>query len=706
MKHLIIPLILVLFISCNQKPMQQFTYPETRKADQIDDYFGTPVADPYHWLEDDNSEETKAWVKNQNQVTNAYLSGISFRDAIKQRFTELWDYPKYSAPFKRGGLWFMSKNDGLQNQSVIYRLANHNDLEGTIFLDPNTLSEDGTVSLTNFTVSDNGKYVAYGISRGGSDWREIYVMEVESGKLLEDHIEWAKFTGISWYGDGFFYTRYPKPEAGDELKGVNTHSKIYYHRVGTSQADDELIYEDTSHPEWGFSAGVTDDDQILIISVTESTSGNALYFKDLTKKNGPVHKVVESFDYDYSVVEHFDGHLLVLTNQNAPMYRLIKINTQAYQEENWMNVIPEETNVLKSVGVLNNKLIAYYMIDAHDVVKMHDMQGKFLQDIDLPLIGSVGGLSGKLGDTFTYYTITSFTTPSSIYYYDAETNQSSLFRESAIQFDTEAYETKQVFYTSKDGTKVPMFIVHKKGIELNGQNPTLLYGYGGFNISLTPNFSMRPLVWLEQGGVYAVANLRGGGEYGEEWHKAGTKLQKQNVFDDFIAAAEYLIENQYTNSSLLAINGGSNGGLLVGAVTNQRPDLFRVAIPAVGVMDMLKYHKFTIGRYWATDYGTSEESEEMFHYLLGYSPVHNVKPEVDYPAILVMTADHDDRVVPAHSFKYIAELQSKYTGENPVMIRIETEAGHGAGTPTSKSIEEYSDIFAFIFHNMGIEPQF
>ncbi len=706
MKHLIIPLILVLFISCNQKPMQQFTYPETRKADQIDDYFETPVADPYHWLEDDNSEETKAWVKDQNQVTNAYLSGISFRDAIKQRFTELWDYPKYSAPFKRGGLWFMSKNDGLQNQSVIYRLANHTDLEGTIFLDPNTLSEDGTVSLTNFTVSDDGKFVAYGISRGGSDWREIYVMEVESGKLLEDHIEWAKFTGISWYGDGFFYTRYPKPEAGDELKGVNTHSKIYYHRVGTSQADDELIYEDTSHPEWGFSAGVTDDNQILIISVTESTSGNALYFKDLTQKNGPVHKVVESFDYDYSVVEHYDGHLLVLTNQNAPMYRLIKINTQAYQQENWMNVIPEETNVLKSVGVLNNKLIAYYMIDAHDVVKMHDMQGKFLGDIDLPLIGSVGGLSGKLEDTFTYYTITSFTTPSSIYYYDAETNQSSLFRESAIQFDTEAYETKQVFYTSKDGTKVPMFIVHKKGIELNGQNPTLLYGYGGFNISLTPNFSMRPLVWLEQGGVYAVANLRGGGEYGEEWHKAGTKLQKQNVFDDFIAAAEYLIENQYTNSNLLAINGGSNGGLLVGAVTNQRPDLFRVAIPAVGVMDMLKYHKFTIGRYWATDYGTSEESEEMFHYLLGYSPVHNVKPEVDYPAILVMTADHDDRVVPAHSFKYIAELQSKYKGESPVMIRIETEAGHGAGTPTSKSIEEYADIFAFIFHNMGVEPQF
>ncbi len=686
--------------------MQKFNYPETRKSDQIDEYFGTQVPDPYQWLEDDNSDETKQWVVEQNNVTDAYLQAIPFRDAIKQRFTELWDYPKYSAPFKRGGLWFMSKNDGLQNQSVIYRLNDHSDKEGLLFLDPNELSEDGTVSLTNFTVSDDGKYCAYGISRGGSDWREFFVMDIETGDLLEDHIEWAKFTGISWYEDGFYYTRYPQPEAGDKLKGVNTHSKIYYHKVGTSQSEDILVYEDNAHPEWGFSAGVTEDKKILIIGVTESTSGNALYFKDLTKKNAPIEKVIESFEHDFSVIDHHEGNLLILTNYQAPKYRLIQVSTINYTEDQWINLIPEQENVLKNAGILGHKIISSYMIDAHDVIKVYNLSGEYQYDVDLPLIGSVGGLGGKKEDMFTYYTITSFTTPSSVYYYDVASNTSNLFRESEIKFDTEAFETKQVFYPSKDGTEIPMFIVHKKGIKLDGNNPALLYGYGGFNISLTPNFSMRPLIWLEQGGIYAVANLRGGGEYGEKWHKAGTKLQKQNVFDDFIAAAQYLIANNYTNSSKLAINGGSNGGLLVGAVANQQPELFKVAIPAVGVMDMLKYHQFTIGRYWATDYGTSEESEEMFQYLLNYSPVHNVKSDVNYPAILVMTADHDDRVVPAHSFKYIAELQEKYQGNNPVMIRIETDSGHGAGTPTSKSIEEYADIFSFVFYNMGITPAF
>lgn len=703
MKNLVIIIIAFMGVACNTVQQNRLDYPETRKSDNSIDYFGINVPEPYDWLEDDNSDETKNWVIAQNSITQNYLKGIPFRDKIKDRFTQLWDFPKVSAPFKSGGRWFVYKNDGLQNQSVIYILNNPED-EGELFLDPNTLSEDGTVSLTNFTISEDGKYCAYGISRGGSDWREFYVMEVESKKILDDHIMWAKFSGISWYKDGFFYTRYPEPAAGDKLKGVNENSKIYYHQIGTSQNQDALIYEDTQNPNWGFGAWVTEDNLYLIISVTESTSGNAFYFKRLDIPNAPVVKVVEDFENDFQVIDHQDGNFLVVTNFQAPKYKLININSLNISRDNWINIIPEREEVLTGVQTISNRLIVTYMKDAHDQVKLMDRKGNLVAELDLPFIGSASGFGGKKEDSFTFFTLTSFISPSTVYKYEVETNTITLFRKSQIDFDTDLYATDQVFYPSNDGTLIPMFLVYKKGIKLNSNNPVLLYGYGGFNVSLTPSFSMRPLVWLENGGIYAVANLRGGGEYGEDWHQQGTKMNKQNVFDDFASAAKWLIEQKYTNPRLMAIMGGSNGGLLVGATINQHPDLFQVAIPAVGVMDMLRYHKFTIGRYWATDYGTSEDSEEMFKYLYAYSPLHNISSDANYPAIMVMTADHDDRVVPAHSFKYIAAMQDMYKGKNPVVIRIEMNAGHGAGTPTSKSIEEYSDIFSFIYENMGLNP--
>ena len=686
------------------KKAQTFKYPETAKVDTVDTYFGTEVADPYRWLEDDNSEETKAWVKAQNEVTFGYLNEIPFRQKIKERLTKVWDYEKISAPFKSGGRWFVSKNDGLQNQNSLYILDKLGGTE-TLFLDPNTLSEDGTVSLTNFTLSEDGKYAAYGVSRGGSDWREFYVKDVATGKDLDDHIVWAKFSGISWYKDGFFYSRFPEPKEGDALKGVNTNSMVYYHKIGTPQSEDKLFYEDPEHPQWGFSAGLTEDDKFLIISVTESTSGNAFYIKDMTDPKSEIVKVVEDFNKDFSVIDHDNGRLLVMTNYEAPKYKVIEIDPKNPGRENWKDFIPEKEEVLTSVSILDNHVITQYMKDAHDIALVFDMKGEFLHNIEFPILGSVGGFGGKKEDKFTFYTLTSFTTPSMVYKYDVASNTSEFYQKSKIDFDPTPYETKQVFFTSKDGTKVPMFIVHKKDIKMDGTNPTMLYGYGGFNISLTPSFSMRWLIWLENGGIFVMANLRGGGEYGEDWHKAGTLMQKQNVFDDFIGAAEYLVDNKYTSPERLAIMGGSNGGLLVGAVLNQRPDLFKVGFPAVGVMDMLRYHKFTIGRYWATDYGTSEDSEEMFKYLYGYSPVHTVKATA-YPAVMVTTADHDDRVVPAHSFKYIATLQEKHTGDNPVMIRVEVDAGHGAGTPTSKSIEEYTDYMSFAFYNMGITPKY
>lgn len=703
MKNLFILISLSMLFGCNQTTKTKLVYPETRKSQTTTDYYGTSVPEPYDWLEDDNSPETKNWVVEQNKVTRGYLDNIPFRQQIKDRYTKLWDYPKVSAPFKAGGIWFTSKNNGLQNQSVIYKLASPED-EGVVFLDPNTFSTDGTVSLTNFTISEDGKYCGYGISRGGSDWNEFFVMDVATGKLLDDHIVWAKFSGLSWFKDGFYYTKYPEPKEGDMLKGVNEFSKLYYHKVGTSQSDDILVYEDKAHPQWGFSAGVTEDEKYLIISVTESTSGNAFYVKSLASQNTPVIKIVEDFSSDFNVIDHENDTLWVMTNYQAPKYKLMKISIKDYAPDKWIDIIPEAEEVLSSVSAINNVLITNYMKDARDQVKIFDRNGKFTSELELPFIGSAGGFGGKREDTFTFFTLTSFISPSTTYKYDVVSGKYELFRKSAIDFNTDDFVTEQIFYPSKDSTLIPLFIIHKKGIELDGNNPCLLYGYGGFNISLTPSFSMRPIIWLENGGIYAVANLRGGGEYGESWHQAGTKMNKQNVFDDFAYAAKYLINNKYTNPKLMAIMGGSNGGLLVGATANQYPELFKVAIPAVGVMDMLKYHLFTIGRYWATDYGTSADSKEMFDYLYAYSPLHNIKENVEYPAIMVTTADHDDRVVPAHSFKYIATMQEKYKGDNPVIIRIEVDAGHGAGTPTAKTIEEYTDLFAFIYQNMGINP--
>lgn len=690
----------IFMISCQQ---QKFTYPVTAKDDQVDDYFGTKVADPYRWLEDDTTAQTAEWVKAQNAVTFAFLEQIPYRQKIQDRLTKIWDYPKVSAPYKEGGRYYYSRNNGLQNQFVQFSKETL-DGEERMVLDPNTFSEDGTVALTNFNPSEDGKYIGYGVSRGGSDWNEFFVMNAGDLQKLEDHLLWIKFSGISWYGDGFFYSRYPEPAKGDELSGMNTNSKVYYHKIGDKQENDALIYEDPANPNWGFSAFVTEDKEILLLATNESTNGNHLAFRKATDIDKEFIQLVGNFDYNFIPVQHINGTLYVMTDEGAPKYRLIAIDLKYPAKENWKVVIPEKAEVLTSISMVGNKIIASYMKDAHDLIQIFDLAGNYLYDLDMPILGSIGGFAGKLADTITFYTVTSFTTPATIYKYDIKSKVSEEYNRSAIDFDPGLYEVKQVFYASKDGTKVPMFIVHKKGIKLDGQNPALLYGYGGFNISITPTFSMSRLILLENGFVVAIANLRGGGEYGEEWHQAGTKLNKQNVFDDFIAAAQYLVDNKYTSPKKLAIQGGSNGGLLVGAVINQRPDLFGVALPAVGVMDMLRYHKFTIGKYWSIDYGTSEDNKEMFDYLYKYSPLHSIRNDVGYPAVLVTTADHDDRVVPAHSFKYIATLQENYHGKNPVMIRIETKAGHGGGMPTSMIIKEYTDLWAFTMKNLGVTP--
>ncbi|MDL2261956.1 prolyl oligopeptidase family serine peptidase [Bacteroidales bacterium OttesenSCG-928-I21] len=701
---------IVILTSCggnkkNEDKNMEVIYPETKRGDVIFEYFGTDVADPYNWLEDDNSEETAEWVKQENEVTFNYLAKIPFREQMKERLIEIWDYPRESAPSKKGDKYFYFKNNGLQNQSVLFYKTS---LEGEEIelLDPNKLAEDGTVSLSTIEISEDGKYLAYAISRSGSDWQEIYVKNIETLEDTPDHLEWVKFSGIAWLNDGFYYSRYPAPAKGSELSGENLNSKVYYHKIGTSQDEDMLIYEDPANPEIGFYAEVTDSKNYLILTPSQSTSGNALYVKKLNDPNAKFIKIVEDFDKDYSVIDEIDNHLYVYTNYNAPKYSILKIDLNNYAAANWEIFIPEEEGVLKNISRVGHRFIANYMKDAYSVVKIFDESGKYLHNLDVNEIGTISGFSGSVDDEKTFYTVTSFTTPSTIYEYDIANNKSTLYKESEVKINSNDYVTNQIFYESKDGTKVPMFIVHKKGIEMNGKNPTLLYGYGGFNVTYTPSFSVSRMLLLEQGGIYVLANIRGGGEYGEAWHKAGTKLQKQNVFDDFIAAAEYLIENKYTSKEKLAIQGGSNGGLLVGAVTNQRPDLFAVALPAVGVMDMLRYHFFTIGRYWATDYGTSNESKEMFEYLYAYSPIHNIKPDVEYPAVLVTTGDHDDRVVPAHSFKYIAELQNVYKGKNPVLIRIETQAGHGAGKPTMKSIEEITDVYSFMFFNMNFTPKY
>jgi len=699
--------VLIMLSSCNNETKtnvdEPLKYPETKKCDTTDNYFGTAVADPYRWLEDDFSDETANWVKTQNEVTNNYLAKISYRDKMKNRLQEIMNYPKESAPSKKGKRYFFYRNDGLQNQSVLYY---KNSLEGEAveLLDPNKLSDDGTVALSNLGISDDGNYLGYAISRNGSDWEEIFVKNIETGETLNDHLMWVKFTSIAWKDDGFFYSRFPEPK--NELSGVNENGQLYYHKVGTEQKEDQLAYEDKDNPNISFTADVINK-RYLIIYGSESTSGNCLFYKDLNKANSEFVKLVDNFDSDYAVIDEIDGNFIVMTNYFAPEYKVIKIFLDNPTPAKWLDLIPKsDAGVLTGVSHIGKKLIANYTKDAHSVIRIFDEEGHFISNLDNDMIGTIGGFSGDTEDTETFYTVTSYTTPAAIYKYDITNNKSELYKNSEIKFNADEYVTEQKFYTSKDGTKVPIFLTHKKDIALDGNNPTLLYGYGGFNISLTPSFSATRIAWLEQGGVYAVANIRGGGEYGKTWHEAGTKMQKQNVFDDFIAAAEFLISEKYTCKEKLAIQGGSNGGLLVGAVVNQRPDLFAVAIPQVGVMDMLRYHKFTIGRYWAVDYGTSEDSKEMFEYLYKYSPLHSVKNGVEYPAILVTTADHDDRVVPAHSFKYAATLQNSEIGNKPHLIRIESNAGHGSGKPLDKAINEVVDIYSFIFYNMGIEPKY
>ncbi|MBI5731271.1 MAG: S9 family peptidase [Ignavibacteriales bacterium] len=698
-------LVLIAFIfSSLSAQNQQIKYPSTKKIDHVDDYHGTKVADPYRWLEDNNSKETADWVEAENKVTQDYLSKIPFRDDLRKRLTDLWNYEKYSAPSKHGEYYTFSKNDGLQEQSVIYIQKG---LSGTpeVLLDPNKLSADGSISLGSLVFSKDDKYLSYGISRGGSDWREFYVMDVQTKKLTTDYIKWSKFSGTSWYKDGFYYSRYDEPKAGEELKQKVEFQKLYYHKLGTPQSEDKLVMEDKENPKYGFGAGVTDDERFLIISVSQGTAQeNLLYFKDLTT-DMPIKSIFTKFEADYSVVDNIADKFLISTNYQAPNNKLILIDPNKPEKENWETIIPEAKEVMQSVSFVGGKLFVTYLKDATSKVSVFDTNGKYLYDVKLPAVGTCGGFGGKKDEFETFYTFTSFTYPPTIYKYDVKNNKSELFRKAEVKFNTTEFETKEIFYKSKDGTKVPMFIVHKKGLKLDGNNPTLLYAYGGFNISQQPGFSVARIPLIENGVVYALACLRGGSEYGEEWHKAGMFEKKQNVFDDFIAAAEYLIKNKYTNPNKLAVQGGSNGGLLIGAVINQRPDLYKVAFPQVGVMDMLRFHKFTIGWAWVSEYGSSDNPDQ-FKYLIKYSPLHNIKKGTGYPATMITTADHDDRVFPAHSFKYAATLQEMNSGKNPTLIRIETKVGHGAGTSTSKSIELSTDLFSFMFYNMGITPKF
>lgn len=707
MRKIFMPIAAIcLLASCDdgQKNQTTLTYPETKQVDSVDTYFDTEVRDPYRWLEDDRSDETGEWVKAQNELTFGYLEDIPYRDALKQRLTEVWNYEKIGAPFKRGDYTYFSKNDGLQNQSVYYRYKNdENPDDAEVFLDPNTFSEDGTTSMAGMSFTEDGELLAYSISEGGSDWRKIIVLEAETKTQKGDTLVDVKFSGVSWKAnDGFFYSSYDKPK-GSELSAKTDQHKLYYHQLGTPQREDELIYGGTEAEKHRYVSGrVTEDNRYLVVSASKSTSGNRLMIKDLTQPNSEFIDVIDTYDNDVYIIENEGSKLFLVTDKDAPNKKIVTVDASAPQAENWEDFIPETEHVL-SPSTGSGYFFAEYMVDAVSQVKQFDYTGELVRDINLPGVGSVGGFGGKKEAEALYYSFTNYTTPGTIYKFDPNKGTSEVYQKPDIDFDTEAYESKQVFYTSKDGTQIPMIITHKKGIELDGTHPTMLYGYGGFNISLTPSFSTANTVWLENGGIYAVANLRGGGEYGKEWHNAGIKMKKQNVFDDFIAAAEYLIDENYTSSEKLAIRGGSNGGLLVGATMTQRPELMQVALPAVGVLDMLRYHTFTSGAGWAYDYGTSEDDPRMFEYLRGYSPLHNIKDGTEYPATLVTTGDHDDRVVPAHSFKFAAELQSKQSGNNPTLIRIETDAGHGAGKPTSKIIQEYADIFAFTFYNMGYE---
>ena len=693
-------LVLTTILSCKteeKKTAITVTYPETKKIDSATTYFGTEIKDPYRWLEDDKSAETASWVKAQNEVTFGYLEQIPFRKALKDRMEKLWNYEKISAPFKEGDFTYFYKNDGLQNQSVLYR--KDKDGKEEVFLDPNGFSSDATTSLANVSFSKDGSLVAYSTSAAGSDWNTITILNAVTKEKLEADILDVKFSGISWYkNEGFYYSSYDKPK-GSQLSAKTDQHKLYFHKLGTAQKDDKVIFGLNEKRRY-VGGGVTDDNKYLIISASTSTSGNELYIKDLEQTNSKIVTVVNNFDSDNSIIDNVGSKLYISTNMGAPNQKVVTVDASNPTPENWKPFINETKDVL-SVSTGGGSIFANYMKDAVSFVQQYDYDGKLVRKIKLPGIGTAGGFGGKKEETTLYYSFTNYITPGTIYSFDPKTGVSKEYQKPKVDFNSADYESKQVFYPSKDGTKIPMIITYKKGTNLNGKNPTILYGYGGFNVSLTPSFSVSNAVWLEQGGIYAVANLRGGGEYGKEWHDAGTQLKKQNVFDDFIAAGEYLIAQKYTSSDYLAIRGGSNGGLLVGAVMTQRPDLMKVALPAVGVLDMLRYHTFTAGAGWAYDYGTAEDSKEMFDYLLKYSPVHNVKAGTSYPATLVTTGDHDDRVVPAHSFKFAAELQAKQKGTNPVLIRIETNAGHGAGKPVSKTIEEAADIQAFTLYNMG-----
>lgn len=705
MKNISLLAALVLFAACKEESKSRepitVNYPTTKKVDTVDNYFGTEVPDPYRWLEDDRSEETEAWVKKQNAVTFGYLEKIPFREDLKNRLEKLWNYEKVGSPFKEGDYTYYYKNNGLQNQYVVYRKKD--DGEEEVFLDPNTFSEDGTTSLMGLSFTKDGSKAAYLISEGGSDWRKGIVIDAESKEIVEDTLVDIKFSGISWKGnDGFFYSSYDKPE-GSELSAKTDQHKLYYHKLGTPQSEDKIIFGGTPEEKHRYVGGsVSEDQKYLFITASVSTSGNKLFMMDLSKENPELVTILDDTDSDTYPIENEGSKLYLVTDRDAPNKKVVTVDASNPTPDNWKDLIPETENVL-TAGTGGGYFFAEYMVDAISKVLQYDYEGKLVREVTLPGVGSAGGFGGKKEDKEFYFSFTNYNTPGSLYKYDVETGEYEQYWKPQIDFNPDDYESKQVFYNSKDGTKVPMIITYKKGTELNGKNPTILYGYGGFNVSLTPSFSIVNAVWMEQGGVYAVPNLRGGGEYGKKWHIAGTKLNKQNVFDDFIAAAEYLIDNKYTSKEYLAIRGGSNGGLLVGATMTQRPDLMQVALPAVGVMDMLRYHTFTAGAGWAYDYGTSEDSEEMFNYIKGYSPVHNVKEGTEYPATLVTTGDHDDRVVPAHSFKFAAELQEKQAGNQPTLIRIETNAGHGAGTPVSKTIEQYADIFGFTFYNMGYE---
>ncbi|WP_240155031.1 prolyl oligopeptidase family protein [Chitinophaga sp. Cy-1792] len=677
-------------------------YPDTKKVEQTDDYHGNKISDPYRWLEDDNSPETKAWVHEQNAITQDYLSKIPFRKDVKKRLEELWNYPKTSAPSKKGGFYYFSKNDGLQNQAVVMRSASP-DGPAEVFLDPNKLSADGTTALGTMQFSKDGKYAAYLISKAGSDWQEAYVMDVATKQVLSDKLEWVKFSGIAWRGNGFYYSRYAKPDESSKLSRKNEFQKVYYHIVGQPQEKDELIYEDKAHPLRNAGASLTEDERFLILQTSEGTSGGEVWVKDL--KN-PSQKdfslLIPGFDYEPNVIDNMGDKILVSINRDAPNYKVVAIDPKHPEPANWKTIVAERPEALQGVGTAGGKLFLSYLKDASSYVYQCDYDGKNGHQVALPGIGTAGGFNAEKQNKVFYYTYSSFVSPATIYKYDIATGKSTLFNKAEVKFNPDEYETKQVFFTSKDGTKVPVFLSGKKGMKLDGNNPVLLYGYGGFNIPITPAFSVANLYFMEQGGIYAVVSLRGGSEYGEAWHKAGMMEHKQNVFDDMIGAAEFLVKEKYTNPAKLAIRGGSNGGLLVGACMTQRPDLFKVAIPQVGVMDMLRFQKFTIGWAWATEYGSSDNAEQ-YKYIIKYSPLHNLKPGVSYPATLITTADHDDRVVPAHSFKFAATLQADNAGPNPALIRIETNAGHGAGKSVTKTIEEATDIWSFVMFNLGMK---